>query len=233
MKKMFLVLSLFSCLFLNLIPASYNSSNHNSIDDIFIPNNSSQISLKDLQYQNSNNVQAVLSTMSVVPGKLLELSEKVNTAFNFIANRIDTILTKNGAIKTLIILGPLFTLYCYFFSPEPVMALINKIISSAAYGASKIASYAVDGFTENQADIDIAINKLSDEYGMIEGRRIVMTEIGQMQSVYQAMWEYPFSTVALLTKKGMNMALSNGVPFIAAFIVNNWCKPANPIPVGR
>ncbi len=221
---MFLILTLFSCLFLNLIPASYNSSNHNSIDDIFIPNDLSQISLKDLQYQNSNNVQAVLSTMSVVPEKLLKLSEKVNSAFNFIANRIDTILTKKGVIKTLIILGPLFTLYCYFFSPEPVMALINKIISSAAYGASKIASYTVDGFTENQADIDIAINKISDEYGMIEGRRIVMTEIGQMHGLFQSIWEYPFSTIALLANKGTNMVLGNGVPFIAALLANNLWK---------
>ncbi|MBD3231104.1 hypothetical protein GF322_00420 [Candidatus Dependentiae bacterium] len=225
MKKIFIILMLISSFYLNAMPSNDNPSNK-----ISIPNNWEEILLQDLQNnptsinQNSNNLEKITSSLSNIPDKISILADKVNKTFNFVADHIDTLLTKRGAIKTLLILGPLFTLYCHFFSAEPVMELIKKIVSSSSYGASKIASYAAEGFNENQKDINTAISKISDEYGMLEGRQNVMTEIGKLNGLFQSIWDYPFSTMALISSKGINMAATLGVPFASGVLFNKFMK---------
>ena len=223
MKKMFLALSLFSCLFLNLISSGNDLSNHN-LDDIFIPNDLSKIPLKDFQYQDSSTSQKLLSTMSAIPKELLKVAENVNQAFNFAANRIDTILTKKGAVKTIIMLTPLFLLYCYFFPPEPIKNLISYIVGSASQGGSEIVLSTVRGIRDNDGDLKLALKEITREFGELQGLYNVNYEIGQTAGLWQGLWDAPVSTITLLTTKLINMSITAGVPCVAAIFANNWWK---------
>ena len=223
MKKMFLVLSLFSCLFLNLNSAGYDLSNNN-LDHILIPNDSSKISLKDFQYQDSNTSQKLLSTMSAIPKELLKVAENVNPAVNAIANNIDVMLTKKGAIKTLVILTPMFMLYCYFFPPDLVKNLINYIIGSTSQSASEIVISTMQGIRNNDNDIKLALKEVTREFGELQGVYNVNYEIGQTSGLWQGLWDSPVSTITLLTTKLINMSITAGVPCVAAIFANNWWK---------
>jgi len=65
-------------------------------------------------------------------GKLVEKTtlQKIQTVYTVINNNIDSILTTNGAIKTMILLAPFFVLYCHYFNTDPIQSLVNKIVRS-------------------------------------------------------------------------------------------------------
>ena len=219
MKKIFLVILTFFCLFLNLI-----SLNSNSPDIVQLPDMLQSATSKKGYFQEQSKFQRLASTLSEVPEKLLKASEKINIAFNCVSDRIDMILTKKGAIKTLIILGPLFVAYCYFFPPDPVKALINRIVSSAAQGASEIVISTVKGIRNNDNDVKLALKEITRELGEFQGIYNVNYEIGQTGGLWQGLWDSPFSTIGLLTSKGIQMAMITGVPFISGILANNWLK---------
>lgn len=58
---------------------------------------------------------------------------------------MDGVLTKKGAIKTSLLLGLTFSIYCYFFSPDLINNLIIKISSASAQGAASVASGTTKG----------------------------------------------------------------------------------------
>ena len=223
MKKMFLALSLFSCLFLNLI-SSGNDLSNNNLDHILIPKDLSKIPLKDFQYQDSSTSQKLLSTMSAIPKELFKVAENVNHAVNAIANNIDIMLSKKGAIKTLVILTPMFMLYCYFFPPDLVKNLINYIIGSASQGGSEIVLSTVRGIRDNDGDLKLALKEITRELGELQGLYNVNYEIGQTAGLWQGLWDSPVSTITLLTTKLINISITAGVPCIAAIFANNWWK---------
>lgn len=89
-----------------------------------------------------------LTKVQTIYNKLATIAPKIKATFNYVSNNIDAILTKKGLIKTFLILGPLFTLYCAFFPPEPVKALIAIIFSYSSKGAVNIGTSASKGMVE-------------------------------------------------------------------------------------
>ncbi|MBD3232048.1 hypothetical protein GF322_05335, partial [Candidatus Dependentiae bacterium] len=214
MKRSFIFFSLIYFFSSNLNSAVSALSN-TDMNNILIPENLSKVSLNDCQNSKSSNFQNITSAISLTSEKLFELSQKVNTAFNFIADRIDTILTKKGAIKTLIMFTPIFILYCYFFPPEPVKNLISHIVGSTSQGASEILSSTVEGLRNNDSELKDALKELTREVGELQGIYNINYQIGETAGLWQGLWKAPISTLTLLTNKIVNMAISNGIPAIA------------------
>ena len=225
MKKNILIISLFSYFFFNPVVANNNSLNQDSVNYIMIADGDLPESvLKDLQAQNSSTWQKLFTTMSVAPKELLKIAENVNQAVNAIANNIDVMLTKKGAIKTLVVSTPIFMLYCYFFPPHLVKNLINYIIGSTSQSASEIVISTMQGIRDNDNDIKLALKEVTREFGELQGIYNINYEIGETAGLWQGLWDSPVSTITLLTTRFVNMAMSSGVPFMAALVANNYLK---------
>lgn len=224
MKKLFFVSMFFwlSCLLLNPVSAKKHDSKN---PETLLSEN--LIDLKSnnyLEIQDSSTFQNFLSTLSVAPEALFKTADKVSITFDWVAKRIDTILTKQGAIKTLLILGPLFTLYCYFFSPELVKALISYIVSSATNGASEIADSAVSGINES-GDVMPILNEVTQKLGEIQGNYDISYKIGQTSGLWNSMWNSPLSTITYLMGRGIEHGVGAGIPFGLGLLAQKWIKP--------
>ncbi len=153
-KQIFLFLFLIS--FLNLTTttskAMLDSSEEKQTEEIdadVVEKLTEQLSkLGEVIQQDDSIAQSQLSRKQKVYNKLVFVASKVKNTFNWVVDHIDGILSKKGVIKTLLILGPLFTLYCVFFPPEPVKFLIAKIFSWSTQGAVEIGTSAGKGMVE-------------------------------------------------------------------------------------
>ena len=224
MKKLFFVSMFFwlSCLLLN--PVFSNTPDTENPETLLSENLMDLKSNNYLEIQNPSTFQNFISTLSIAPEALLKTADKVSATFDWVAKRIDSILTKQGAIKTLLILGPLFTIYCFFFSPEPVKALISYIVSSATNGASEIASSTVDGINES-GDVMPILNEVTQKLGEIQGNYDISYKIGQTSGLWNSMWNSPLSTITYLMGRGIEHGVGVGIPFIAGLGMQKWIKP--------
>ena len=213
MKKMFLIFSIFSLL-LNPLSAMLD-----------LPN---PIELTT-QNKDQTKFQKLLSKLSVVQEKLSNAPEKVKTLFNWTSNQLDTILTKKGVIKTLLILGPLFTTYCYFFPPEIIATIITKFTGAATKGASDIANATINGLKNNKDEIKSLAKEIMKEVGEMQTTANLNQEIGQMQATWNALYENPLATTSLLAFKGIEKLWFAGIPFALGLLTRNMLKPATNI----
>lgn len=161
-----------------------------------------------------------LSTVSA------NVQSKVKATFNWVADRIDTILTKKGAIKTLLILGPLFATYCYFFPPEPVQKLIKYIVGSSTQGATEIAKTAVEALKNNKEDIRSLVVDVMQEVGSAQSTIKINQEIGEMQAFFNSLFSLNGGwTIGLGLYKVVDAGIKLGVPFVLGLLVQNRLKP--------
>jgi hypothetical protein len=169
-------------------------------------------------------VSGLSATTAAVPAK-------VKATFNWVADHIDTILTKKGAIKTLLILGPLFSVYCYFFPPAPVKALISYIVGSSTNGATEIAKQAVEALKNNKEDIKSLAIDVMQEVGSAQATIKINQEIGEMKAFGASMQREPIYTTLLGFYKAIDAGIRIGVPFILGILVQNRLKPTVPTSV--
>lgn len=161
--------------------------------------------------------------------KISNVPEKISATFNWVAECIDTILTKKGAIKTLLILGPLFTAYCYFFPPAPVQSLIKYIVGSAAQGASEIANSVAESINNNDGNVTQALGKITKQLGELQGVYNANQEIGHTSGFWQGMWESPFSTIGMVIGNGIEKGISLGIPFVLGLWMQKYIKGGAPV----
>lgn len=149
------------------------------------------------------------------------VQSKVKSTFNWVADRIDTILTKKGAIKTLLILGPLFATYCYFFPPEPVQKLIKYIVGSSTQGATEIAKTAVEALKNNKEDIKSLAIEVMQEVGSAQATIKINQEIGEMQAFWGSIFSNNFGWTFLL---GVCKAVEKGIVVGIPFVLGAWTQ---------
>ena len=207
MKKMFLLFSIFIFSLL-LNPLFAMSDQTSSLDRL----SKSAQKIKD-KFKDQTKFQKFVAKLSVASDKFSNASEKINTAFSWVADRIDTILTKKGAIKILLILGPLFATYCYFFPPAPVQALINKIVGFTTEGGTNVAQATLEGLRNNKEDIKALVTDIMQEVGDIQATVKINQEIGEMQAFFNSMYKHFGWTSLLGVCKAVEKGIVAGIPF--------------------
>lgn len=200
MKK---ISSIFLLSFLILNPLIIYSGSSSAIEEIMGSNPSVYEQIKET---NKNKF------FSKVFGTLSYTKEQTAKAFEWTSKNIDTILTKKGALKTLILLGPLFASYCYFFSPDPVEFLINKIVNATSYGAVKFANTTMDALKNNKEEIKGLVVDVMKESGEIQVTIQRNQEIGKMQATFDAIYTKPLLALTLIMYKGIELGIASGIP---------------------
>lgn len=165
------------------------------------------------QNDQANRVKSKTKLQSLL-AKISNSPTKINAAFDWVASHLDTILTKKGAIKTLLILGPLFSIYCYFFPPEPVKYLIKKIVKSSVTGGSEILITAVNEFEENKEGVAEAITKLTRISGELQGIYNINKEIGETSGLRSGFIHSFGDASLLLLQKIVTYGITAGIPFL-------------------
>ncbi len=218
MKNTYILI--FSLILFTSIAAEGNPIDSDQISQIEnTKKNNSQDANKD-----KTKLQKILSTISSTPAK-------INSALDWVAKHLDTILTKKGAIKTLLILGPLFTAYCYFFPPEPVKYLIRKIIGSSVSGGSEILVEIVHELEANKDGVYDALTKATKMSGELQGIYEANKEIGRTSGYFDGINNSWWSTVGMLLVNGATNLIVFGVPFALGKYTGNYYIPKHfPVP---
>lgn len=155
----------------------------------------------------SYSLQKAWSTILTTP-------EKVKNSFNWVADNLDTILTKKGAIKALLILGPLFATYCYFFPPEPVKFLIRKIVGSSVSGGSEVFIEVVNALEENKDGLYDAVSKATQMTGEFQGAYEAAKEIGKSKGYFYEINSSWYDSLSMLVINTITKAIDTGIPFV-------------------
>ena len=198
---------------------NYLTSEYQDFDDILRLYGDKQNDQANI-VKRKTKLQAFLYKISNSPAK-------INAAFDWVANHLDIILTKKGAIKTLLILGPLFSIYCYFFPPEPVNYIINKITNATTSGATNIATTvvttAIDKFKENKKEVVEVLTELTQIHGELQGIYDINRELGQANGFWSGFWDSPGDVIAMKLEKAISYGITIGIPFlIGAYSKDIW-----------
>ena len=211
MKKVFILIFSIILFTSNFAASNYNMQNdltseYQEIDNILSLYNEKQNN-QTIEIKSKTKLQVLLTKISNSP-------TKINAAFDWVTNHLNTILTKKGAIKTLLILGPLFSIYCYFFPPEPVKYLIKKIVKSSVTGGSEILITAVNEFKENKSGVAEAITELTKINGELQGIYNINKEIGETSGFFSGFGHSFWPTTGTLVGKAISYGITVGIPFL-------------------
>lgn len=166
-----------------------------------------------------SKIQEKLSTVSKISEKLSPLPGKISATFDWLSARLDTILTKKGAVKTAFLLGPIIATYCYFFPPELLKYIVELMVSATAKGAATISNAAAKGllsgvgqglkdnkeelktlFSENKKEIKEFLNEVAYEASKIQAEAQINAEYAKA-GAYISSWSL-FGQSFILTATG-------------------------------
>ncbi len=146
------------------------------------------------QEQEINHTKNISENPGYIKKTFSKLKELVSKAPEKIDSFLDTILTKKGALKTLLIVGIPVTIYCYYFPPEILDQILMKISSAAAKGASYVASGTTkgllvgigQGIKENKEELKNIFEKNKDEIKSLINGLTYETELIKQEAFLNA-----------------------------------------------
>ncbi len=217
MKKI-IFLVLFSSLLLNPV-AAMSESDQPAVDLEKISKAAQDLKNKSEQQTKLQKVVSKLSSISAAA------PAKVKATFNWVADHIDTILTKKGAIKTLLILGPLFSIYCCIFPPAPVQALIRYIIGPSVTGGAGIATETLRVYKDNKEGIKPVVVDLPQEVGEVQATIKINQEIGELKALMNSLFSSNGGwTIGLGLYNVLNRLITAGAPFALGLFMQEAVK---------
>ncbi|MBD3231512.1 hypothetical protein GF322_02505 [Candidatus Dependentiae bacterium] len=140
MKKKFIIFT-FLLLFIN---SSYTSDEQDENQDINIEIIELSEKTNHLKTMFDSASQACISSAHYSKLILYKFGE----IFQFIVDKADKLTSKKFIIAIFFSVGPLVSVYCKFFDPEPLKILINKFFSTTTENAIKIGAPAAQGVAE-------------------------------------------------------------------------------------
>lgn len=159
-----------------------------------------------------------IRTLSVKEKNLL--LDRFNAGLEKLSKNLDSMLTRNGMVKTLIVTIPFLTLYAYLFPPEPVGELLGRIFNYSVSSVSRVGINLFKTATENTQDLEVLISAL----GEFEGKYQLSKQIGSTEAFWSMLYEKPLSSLSLLLSSATDKIWNAGIPFLSVILANKLLK---------
>jgi hypothetical protein len=158
-------------------------------------------------------IQEELSTFSKILEKLSCVPGKACAVFGWLSNRLDTILTVKGAVKTALLLGIVFVIVRPFLPAEFLKTVVEVPVNATVNGASVISTAAMNGFlagTEQAFEENGELfNKITSKLAEIQAKAQINADYTKATAPYSS-WSLfgQSATLAASSSAGTIIALA-------------------------
>jgi hypothetical protein len=145
-----------------------------------------------------------------------DLLEKFDRGLNKLSSKLDGMLSKKGALKTLIVTFPFISLYAYLFPPEPIMDILGRIINHGIDSASEAGAHLALKMFNNTDNLEVLVTSL----GEIEAKYNLSKQIGEKEAFWEMLLEKPLGSLTLMASSLSEKVWNNGLPFLSVIAAN-------------